>query len=92
MRYYKARERDYLDMIIARNYICKGIQLTVENTARFAGGESKVLVDWADVIERKPQDNRTADEIAADIIQNAGLKVVANDESIRDSGSSDVKS
>lgn len=31
---------------------------------------------WINIIEPKPQDNRTGNEIAADVIKKAGLKVI----------------
>ena len=40
-----------------------------------ARGENKYLQKrWAEIIERKPQNTRTADEIILGVIQNAGLK------------------
>lgn len=30
---------------------------------------------WAEIIERKPQDTRTADEIIMDVIRKAGLRL-----------------
>lgn len=41
----------------------------------WAQGEGKRLQKrWAEIIERKPQNTRTADEIVLGVIQNAGLK------------------
>lgn len=38
-------------------------------------GESKYLsARWLDMVRRKPEDTRTGDEIAADVIKRAGLK------------------
>ena len=57
-----------------RVYITDALRLTVENTAKFAGG-SYIKARYIDVIEQKKQDNRTGDEIVADIIKRAGLVV-----------------
>ena len=46
----------------------------MENTAKFAGG-NYINARYIDVIEPKKVDNRTGDEIVADIIKRAGLVV-----------------
>lgn len=50
------------------------LQITVENTAKFAGG-SYIKARYIDIIEPKKVDTRTGDEIVEDIIQRAGLVV-----------------
>ena len=50
------------------------LQITVENTAKFAGG-SYIKARYIDIIEPKKVDTRTGDEIVADIIKRAGLVV-----------------
>ena len=45
-----------------------------ENTAKFAGG-SFVQAKYSDLIDPKPQDNRTCKEITADIVRRCGLVV-----------------
>lgn len=37
---------------------------------------------WADAVKLQKQDTRTGAEIAADVIQKAGLKVVRQSESV----------
>ena len=39
-------------------------------------GGSYVTVKLADIINPKPADNRTGEEIAADIIKRAGIEVI----------------
>lgn len=60
---------------IFRDYIANGIQMISENTARNAGGRYLSL-SYREVIQPKPVDNRTVDEIVEDVIRLAGLKVV----------------
>ena len=50
-----------------------------ENTAKFAGG-SFVQAKYSDLINPKPQDNRTCEEITAEVVKRCGL--VVKDESI----------
>ena len=40
------------------------------------GGGSYITVKLADIIDPKPVDNRTGEEIAADIIKQAGIEVI----------------
>ena len=53
-----------------RAYVTDALMIMTENTAKFAGGKH-LTQRWAD--QFKPVDNRTAEEIAADVIRNAGL-------------------
>ena len=57
-----------------RVYVTDALRLTVENTAKFAGG-NYIKARYIDVIEPKKVDNRTGDEIVADTIKRAGLVV-----------------
>ena len=50
------------------------LRITVENTAKFAGG-SYIKARYIDIIEPKKVDTRTGDEIVEDIIHRAGLVV-----------------
>lgn len=54
-----------LDEFAYRAFVTDSIPLAVQQ---------KYLVNrWVDAVERKPVDDRTGDEIAADIILRAGL-------------------
>ena len=57
-----------------RVYVTDALRLTVENTAKFAGG-NYIKARYIEIIEPKKQDNRTCEEITADIIQRCGLVV-----------------
>lgn len=56
-------------------YIAMGLKMLTENTAKIAGG-SYLAISYTDIIHPKPQDERTGDEIVADVIRGAGLKIV----------------
>ena len=56
-------------------YIAMGLKMLTENTARVVGG-SYLAVSYTDIIHQKPQDERTGEEIVADVIMGAGLKIV----------------
>lgn len=57
-----------------RRYVAAGIKMVSENTARFAGG-GYLAIDYDDIINPKPKDERTGDEIVLDVIQRTGIKV-----------------
>jgi hypothetical protein len=48
--------------------------MMTENTAKFSGGRY-VTRSFSEVLRREPVDNRTGEEIAADVIKKAGLVV-----------------
>lgn len=56
-------------------YTAECLRIITENTAKMVGG-SCVSVSFADIINPKPVDNRTGEEIVAEIIEKAGLEVV----------------
>lgn len=56
-------------------YTAECLRIITENTAKMVGG-SCVSVSFADIIDPKPVDNRTGEEIVAEIIKKAGLEVV----------------
>ena len=57
-----------------RIYAAECMRTITENTAKFAGG-SFVQAKYSDLIAPKPQDNRTCEEITADIVRRCGLVV-----------------
>lgn len=57
-----------------RIYVTDALRLVAENTARYASGDY-IKVRYADIIEPKKQDNRTCEEITADIVARCGLVV-----------------
>ena len=48
----------------------------ISENAASGGGRSYMAVKFEDVVNPKPVDNRTGEEIAADIIKRAGIEVV----------------
>lgn len=61
---YKQEEKQY------RIYLTDALMVIANNTARAFGG-STVTMRYSDII--KPQDTRTGDDIAVDVMQRAGL-------------------
>lgn len=57
-----------------RIYVTDALRVVAENTARFASG-NYIKVRYADMIEPKKQDNRTCEEITADIVARCGLTI-----------------
>lgn len=55
-------------------YYAECLRIITENTAKMVGG-SYIAAKLADIINPKPTDNRTCEEITADIIQRCGLVV-----------------
>lgn len=62
-----------------RVYVTDALKCLSENTVRVAGG-SVINVRYFDMLHPEQMDTRTGDEIAADVIKKAGLKVVVNSE------------
>ena len=75
MRYAIARYQSQQRDLAYRIYIADCLRIISENTAKMGGG-SYITVKLADIINPKPVDNRTGEEIAADIIKQAGIEVI----------------
>lgn len=60
---------------ILRRYITDGIQMITQNTA---GRDERLYlsIGYGDIINPKPVENRSAEDIVADVVKNAGLKLV----------------
>lgn len=58
-----------------KNYYAECLRIITENTAKIGGG-SYITAKFSDIINPKPVDNRSGEEIAADIIKRAGIKVI----------------
>jgi hypothetical protein len=54
--------------------VTDALRIVAENTARYAGG-NYIKARYADMIEPKKQDNRTCEEITADVVARCGLVV-----------------
>ena len=80
MRYVLAQYRRGQEDKAYRIYVTDALRLISENTASSVGGKY-ITARFADVIAPpKEEDNRTCEEITAEIIARCGL--VVNDESI----------
>lgn len=56
-------------------YISECLYCIAENTAKSVGG-IHMTQKYTDLINKKPQDTRTGEQIAVDVIKQCGLKVV----------------
>ena len=75
MRYVTTRYQSQQRDLIYRIYVTNCLRIMTENTAKQFGG-NYVTAEYEDLIKPKKKDNRTGNEIAADVIRNAGIKVV----------------
>ena len=64
----RARDEAY------RIYVTDALRVVAENTAQYVGG-NYIKARYADIIEPKKQDNRTCEEITADIVARCGLTI-----------------
>ena len=75
MRYAIARYQSQQRDLAYRIYVTDCLRIISENTAKMVGG-SYITAKFEDIINPKPVDNRTGEEIAADIIKLAGIEVI----------------
>ena len=75
MRYAMARYQSQQRDLAYRIYVSECLRIISENTAKMGGG-SYITAKLSDIINPKPADNRTGEEIAADIIKRAGIEVI----------------
>lgn len=75
MRYAMARFNQHQRDLAYRIYVTDCLRIISENTAKTGGG-SYITAKFADIINPKPVDNRTGEEIAADIIKRTGIEVI----------------
>ena len=75
MRYAMARYQSQQRDLAYRIYVTDCLRIISENTAKTGGG-SYITAKFVDIINPKPVDNRTGEEIAADIIKRAGIEVI----------------
>ena len=75
MRYAMARFNQHQRDLAYRIYVTECLRIISENTAKMGGG-SYITAKFADIINPKHVDNRTGEEIAADIIKRAGIEVI----------------
>ena len=75
MRYAMARYQSQQRYLAYRIYVTDCLRIISENTAK-TGNRSYITAKFADIINPKPVDKRTGEEIAADIIKQAGIEVI----------------
>lgn len=75
MRYATARFNQHQRDLAYRIYIADCLRILSENTAKMGGG-SYITAKLSDIINPKPVEKRTGEEIAADIIKLAGIEVI----------------
>lgn len=75
MRYAMARFNQNQRDFAYRIYVTDCLRIISENTAKIGGG-SYITAKFKDIINPKPVDNRTGEEIAADIIKRACIEVI----------------
>ena len=75
MRYVTTRYQSQQRDLIYRIYVTNCLRIMTENTAKQVGG-SYMTAEYEDLIHPKKKDDRSGNEIAADVIRNAGIKVV----------------
>ena len=75
MRYAMARFNQHQRDLAYRIYVTDCLRIISENTAKMGGG-SYITAKLSDIINPKPVDDRTGEEIAADIIKLAGIEVI----------------
>ena len=75
MRYAMARYQSQQRDLAYRIYVTDCLRIISENTAKMGGG-AYITAKFADIINPKPADDRTGEEIAADIIKQAGIEVM----------------
>ena len=80
MRYVSARLKQNNREEAYRIYICDSLRLVTENTAKMVGGEyiSKRLSDIMN--GEDDDDDRTAEDIIADLVDRGCFKVVGENE------------
>ena len=75
MRYAMARFNQHQRDLAYRIYVTDCLRIISENTAKMGGG-SYIAAKFSDIINPNPVDNRTGEEIAADIIKRSGIEVI----------------
>ena len=75
MRYAMARFNQHQRDLAYRIYVTDCLRMATENTAKMSQG-AYTAARFYDIINHKPVDNRSGNEIAADIIKRAGIEVI----------------
>lgn len=70
---YKIKQE--FEIELHREYMAKCARICTENTAKISGG-SYIGLEYSEILHQKQKDNRTAEEIVADVIAKAGIEVI----------------
>lgn len=74
MRYAMARFNQHQRDLAYRIYLSECARIVTLNTANFGGG-SYIEKRFMDIINPPPEDNRSAEEIVADVFDRMGIEV-----------------
>ena len=74
MRYATARFNQHQRDLAYRIYVTDCLRMVTENTAKLSQG-SYTAVKFYDIINPNPKDERSGEEIVAEVINKAGLEV-----------------
>ena len=74
MGYCAARFVEWARAEAYRIYVTDALRFVAENTAQYVGGDY-IKARYAGMIELKKQDNRTCEEITADVVARCGLTI-----------------
>ena len=75
MRYAIARYQSQQRDLAYRIYVTNCLRMVTENAAKMSRG-AYTAARFYDIINPKPVEKRTGEEIAADIIRRAGIEVI----------------
>ena len=74
MRYAQARYNQHQRDLAYRIFVSEGLRMLTENTAKMVQG-AYLTVNFLDIINPKPKDERSGAEIASDVLTRAGIEV-----------------
>ncbi len=75
MRYAQARYNQHQRDLAYRIFVSEGLRILTENTAKMVQG-AYLTVNYLDIIDPKPKDERSGAEIASDVLKRAGIEVI----------------
>lgn len=76
MNYAISRQRQTQKDMSYRIFVTDALKALAGNTSKFGG--SYMRVRWADTFSQKKQDERTGEQIVADVIRKTGIKLITS--------------
>ena len=73
--YFKARENEDEETTLYRAYVTDALRIVSENTAKQVSEGQYLSKRWIEIISPQPEDARSGEEIAADVIRQMGLTI-----------------